>query len=155
MAGARPSKRPTRFPRNTLRAPLVRLARIGRGSSVRLLRTRELDDIAIGVREVQGPLPPRTVGRRGQHVHARGSQALVLGVRVVDEEGDLSLGPGHPIGGRRSPDQLGKMWAGVEAELRPFGGELRVGVCREPEGQADRVPIEADRALEVRDEQDE
>jgi hypothetical protein len=77
-------------------------------TSLSRLRTRELDDIAIGVRQVQGPLSPRTVGRRGQHVHARAAQALVLGVRIVDEEGNLSLRPGTASVGADRPISSGR-----------------------------------------------
>jgi hypothetical protein len=43
------------------------------GGALSLLRTCELDDVAVRVRQVQGALAPWPVGRRGEHIYARAS----------------------------------------------------------------------------------
>ena len=73
-----------------------------------ILGTGELEHVAVGVRHVQGALAPRPVGGRSQRLHACGLEPLVLGVRVCDEEGDLSLGPRHRVGGARRPISSGR-----------------------------------------------
>lgn len=52
-------------------------------------------------------------------------------------------------------DQLGEVSAVIEGELRALRVELGVALVRELEREADGIAVEADRALQIRDEQDD
>jgi hypothetical protein len=67
---------------------------------------RELDDEAVRVEDVKGPVPPRPVDGSGQDLDPQVPKLLGLGIDVVDEEENLTGRPA--LGGGLPPDQLGQ-----------------------------------------------
>jgi hypothetical protein len=116
--------------------------------------SRELHHIPVRVGDVQRPLAPRAVGRRSEHTDAHRLQPRMLGVDVLDEERDLALRPRRRIRGRLATNQRRQLAAREERELCTLGRELRVGVGAKSQRQANDIPVEADRSVEIAHEQE-
>ena len=77
----------------------------------------------------------------------------MLPVDVIDEERDLTLRPRRRIRGRVVTDQPGQLAAREQRELRTLGRDS-LGVSAEAQRHSDDIAVEADRSVEIADEQD-
>jgi Aldo/keto reductase family len=75
----------------------------------------QLDHEPVGIEEVKGPVPPRSVHRTGEELDAEAPELLGFGIDVVDEEEDLA---GRPALGGLTMDQVGDACALEEPEPR-------------------------------------
>jgi hypothetical protein len=76
----------------------------------------QLDNEPVGIEEVKGPVPPRSVHRAGEELGAEAPEPLGFGVDVVDEEEDLA---GRPALGGLRVDQVRGACALEEPNLVP------------------------------------
>jgi hypothetical protein len=111
----------------------------------------ELDDESVRVRDVDGPVSPRSVGRAAEDHCAMGSEPARVGVDVIDEKHDLGgwTGRHRPTGQPLGTASL------VESEPGALGAELRVSGVGEPVRQAEHITVERDGHVEVGDIQDD
>jgi hypothetical protein len=111
----------------------------------------QLDHEPVGIEEVKGPVPPRSVHRAGEELKAEAPEPLGFGVNVIDEEEDLA---GRPALGGFTVDQVGGACALEEPEPRSACDELHVPRIAELEGEPDHVPIEGRRHFHIADVED-
>jgi hypothetical protein len=78
----------------------------------------------------------------------------VLPVDVIHEERDLTLRPRRRIRGRMATNHPGQLATREQRELRTLGRELRVGISADAQRHSDDIAVEADRSVEIADEQD-
>jgi hypothetical protein len=82
-----------------------------------------LDHEPVGIEDVEGPVPPRSVHRAGEELDAEAPEPLGFAIHVVDEEEDLA---GQPALGGLTVDQVKGARALQEPGPRFAGDELCV-----------------------------
>src|SRR6266567_2629217 len=112
---------------------------------------RELHEVAIGIADVRRALAPGKIGRGHGGRRAAGDELCVCRVAVIDLEAELEAGPVQRGRLELSPERGRHRGTLVQRQARRARRELRVGARAVPERQAQQVAVEAQRALDVVD----